>query len=427
MWTTAGALLAEHIGGDSVWRWSAIRTEERPIGPWASANLVNGSSVFLSRRGLMLSTGGSAPEDWTPDFNEYFRSAVKYDESAQQWRLEYDSNNQLLFVMLSSNRLTYEKSFVLGPTLNKWGVFSDRIYGALPFTQEYFGVVDIEGFANLFDHVLYYREDEPAVELGLDRHYPRLQKQLTTASSSLVSRAYLPNTRVEMEALRPSSDGWYYGASDVAATNNKQPMDSWIEIGYVRPPELKSMPDLYTEITELTIGSIPVTAPIELSGSFTTSWNHDEFYPVTEDWDSEVEIEYEDSLIDYNDESGDTIDYALISGTSTSDYQYISTPIVDIDVESTEDWNDAGVAEDWNGQGINYPTLTHQLTVKSGDDGITLVTTVPELARFKHGSWSYALHPSGIEHRVRFEASAVGEFYHARYISATINYGGQRG
>jgi hypothetical protein len=375
----------------------------------------------------MISTGGGSPEEWTPDFNEYFRSRVQYNDATQQWRLEYDSNNQMLFVMLSSNRLTYETSFVLGPTLNKWGIFSDRVYGLLPFTQEYFGSVDIEGFANLFDHVLYYRETEPAVELGLDRHYPRLQKQLTTVSSSLVSRAYLPNTRVEMEALNPSSDGWFYGASDVAATNGKKGMDSWVEVGFLRPPELKGMPDLYTELTELAVGSIPTVAPADLEGSFTTSWNPESFYPTVEDWDSEVAVTYEDSLVDYDDEFGDTIDYQLMSGTSTLDYQYISTPVIDVDIDSIEDWMDDGEAEDWDGQGINYPTLTHQISVKSGDDGITVATIIPDLARFKHGLWSYALHPSGVEHRLRMEATGIGEFYEVRYISATVNYGGQRG
>lgn len=429
VWTTAGALLAEFIGGDLTWRWSAVRTEERPIGPYATVNLVNGPSVFLSRRGLMISSNGGTPEDWTPEFNEFFReSLITNQTERQQWRLEYDSNNAMLFVMLSSNRINYERAYVLGPTLNKWGIFSDRVYGFLPFTSEYFGYVDVNGFANILDHRLYYRETEPDVELGLNRHYPRLEKQLRTASSSLVSRAYSVNERVEMEALEPTSDSWFHDNSSVPATLGQKAMDSWVEVGYLRPSEMKGVPDLYGEIIELAIGSIPTTAPVSLEGDFTTSWNTDAFYPVIEDLNSSVEITYDDILVDYDDETGDVIDYQLMSGTSTLDYLYISDPSIDVTIDSVEDENSADdEIEDLNGQGINYPTLTHQVTVKSGDDGITVVNTTPELARFNHGLWSYALHPSGVEHRLRLEASAIGEFYQVRYISATFNYGGQRG
>lgn len=427
IWTTGGAILAEFIGGDDVWRWTVVDSLEKPIGPWTTTDISNGATVFLSRHGLVINPNNTLPEGWTKEFNEYLLTYMKDSASLKSyWRIDYDVNKQTIFLSESADRQTYFRTLVLSPTRNKWGIFNERHYGLLPLTTELFGYVDQHGYVNYFEPSLYSRETNPESSAGLNIYYPRHDKQNMIVSSSAVSNAYDPDETVPMVPFRPLSPNWYATGVDFPSSPALMGMDSWIEIGYFQPDQMQGSADGQVEIQETFLGSVPSRAPVE--AGFAVQWDLARFYPEEEDWSSDPVATPMDILEDWNALPEEVIDLSAFPDTEpTEDWDSLVAYDYDFDDDGDEDWDSESGEEDWNGLGINLPTLEYRLAFQSSQDGITLVNFEPTMARFNHASQFYTGLTSGNLHRLRLDASTLGEFYQIRSLSLTLNYTGELG
>lgn len=421
VWTTEGAVAAEHIGGDAVWRWFPLTTEEKPIGNWTTLRLSNGKTVFLGIHGLMVLNAAAEPTPWTQDFNEFFREYCRDRQiNLHQWRLEYDVDREYIYLMESANGVDYWRTHVIAPTLNKWGELSDKIHGVLPLTEELFGYVDQlripQYFINAHD-----REIEPPNELGLNRLFPRVQKNLLIPSSSAVCNAIAWNPEYTFPIPDLVSGGWFEPGVELKSAAVTGPMDSWIEIGYIRPAEYNAPADANFEIQELIIGSIPSAAPVE--ESWITEWKPNYFYDPVEDWDDDIILipgDFTDDLM-----IGDSIlDLNAASGDSDLDFNVANYPTF-IDSSDHEDWNNTAISEDWMSPISGLPIIDYDLSIQGSGDGITFDLFTPVIARFNTAALTYSVETSGNFHRIRFDAVQQGHYFHVKYAEVNVEYGGQ--
>lgn len=432
VWTTEGAVLVEYIGGDAVWRFSAYKSQERPYSVWSTIGLINGGSVFLSRRGLKITDATDAPKDWTPDFNEFLRGYLDDKaENLRKWRLEYDQSTETIYLSESTNLNTYWRTFVLSPTLNKWGIFSDTTYGFLPLSEEHFGYVSATGETRFFDPALINRETAPDNALGLSRIYPRFEKQQPVPSSSAVSRAIVYTGISPSVALDVASPGWYPPTQmDAIQPNGLMGLDSWIEIGYLRPAEMNLGADANVEFQELVLGSFISGAPAEQD--FTTEWKADWFYSDIEDLSSSAIITHGNLLEDWNTGPDTLIDW-LASVDPNEDWQNMDFPTITWADETTEDLMlDPDGTEDLMyfdgiqlGITLGLPEITYSIHMLSSLDGITVAQFDPQVVKFDTGARTFSVSTTGNLHRLRLEAADVWQAYHVRALEASITFNGR--
>lgn len=422
VYTTEGSIIVEFIGGDQTWRFRAGTSTERPLNTWCSERLSNGANVFLGTHGLMVAGAGREPTPWTPEFNEYFREyIVSLGPKNTTFRLEYDSLRERVYVLESGDSLTYWRSMVIVPTLDKWGELSERHYGILYLNPDDYGYVDTMGIARVFNES-FVNQVEPDNSVGANRHYPRLEKTLPGISSTTVSRHVAWETEYPLPGPEVPSASWYYPNSTIPAPLGLAGLDSWIEFGYVRPGQMTDAADSYIEIHEILLGSTPSAAP-EMA-DFTTDWKPGYFYGEFEDWHSEG-VYTPGNL---------TVDLDLIDGArdleSAPNYDHLDLetldyPSVVFNLDDEEDWNEDGIAEDWGGPISGLPILTYGLTLQSSLDGITFDEFTPIMARFMTEARLFSVFSTGAYHRFRVEANEPFEFYHVKLVSLTIGYGGQ--
>lgn len=433
VWTTGGGVLAEFIDGDLVWRWSVFQGQERPIGPWALQQMSNGMSVFLSNHGLKYTSNGQIPQDWTPEFNEFFRGYVNQGSkqvNARDWRMSYDLATEKIYLSESADSVSFWRTFAFYPTIDKWGVFSENIYGLLPLTTTQFGFVDRLGIPRVFSGGTAV-EEMPGPEAGLNRTMPRIQKTILPVSSSAVSRVrkekpkqiVFPGQELRFFAEEVIAAGWHTGFDFALQSYAQGGMDSWIDIGYVRPPELNESNDGSMEVHEVVVSTPdsspanPLTYQIE---GYEELWEWN-----AEDWDSTTVITYFDFTVDLMNFFG-TYDLNSIAGPPI-DYNVIQFPVQSWpDGVESEDWNTLdSPAEDWNGETLNLPPFQLRMEIRYSMDGRTTVTEVPALARFDRTAQWLTTMTSGNLHKIRLYAEAPWEYYHVSYLELTEEYGGQ--
>lgn len=426
VWTTGGAVIGEYIGGDEVWAFYPLKTQLKPVGRRATVRLENGNIAFLSRQGLFLSNNSADVTPFSPEFNEYFLEYM-YPEDGdltpnQFWRVDYNPARETLFLSESADGNTYYRTFVFNPTREKWGIFSDRHFGFLALTPDTFGHVDPQGFAHYFSPI-FTRETEPSNARGLNRIMPAGQKQGYVMSSSVVCRCAEWDSTSPMEPYNPPEAAWYSGATIVPATYDPSPLDSWIEIGYVRPEQLAGWVNQTVEIQEMKLSSIPI-AP-NFPADYRTNHHKQWFYYTPEDWDSPADIDIFDILDDWMTASGDE-DY-LLSPDTTEDYMLMDDPSISFTWDSAEDWNNGGPAEDWNGPGLNLIPLTYDMQWLASQDGITFDTCIPKMARFNTTAQDWAGLSGGLYHRIRIAATSQMQYYDVTLMSVTLQYSGNIG
>lgn len=384
VWTTGGAISAEFIDGDSVWRFDTFRSLDRPISQDAIVTLITGGSVILSHQGVQVFDGNQM-QPLSSDFNEFLRDYMKDRiDTETYWRLEYDQNRQMIYVMESTDFQTYHNTFVLYPTIDRWGIFSERVSGILPLTNDLFGYIDAQGRVCYFIETI-NRGDDPMPATQVSRFFPRIDKSDSIPSSSAVSNDYYMNAAAILMVDVPAA-GWYDPASDMPTSGYMKGMDSWMNIGYFRPEELNQTLDQIVEIQQIILGSLP-TQPNVLATDATVSWKtnvdgSNYFFTTTQDWNS---------------------------------------------AGAAEDWNANGTAEDWMWAGAGLPITTYGLKILGSEDGITVDERIPNVSRFFTGALKYSAMTWNVLNVIHVEASAVNEFFHGRYIELTGVYGGVSG
>lgn len=421
VWTTKGAIIAEYIGGNEVWRFDPLISTERPLNAWSVVELSSGASAMLTTHGMF--TAPNSPQAWTPDFNEFFREYVQQQpQKGFFFRVEYDFDTETVYVLESEGGPTFNRAFVLKPTLNKWGIFNVDSYGMGQLNNDDFGYVRHDGIPYIFRDV-FFREETPLPEAGLDRHKPRIQKQMIIPSSTAVSRALTwPNSAPE-EIQNVSSPDWYAKEHFTPSAPYQQGMDSFIHVGYLRNNAMNMAADAYAEFNEISIHTVNMqpTVPVD----FTTQWYEAFFYPDGEDWNYTGTLVPEDVAEDWMSLDGED---DWLSAQGQEDWLYESSYTLTVDPTPVdEDWNVEGTDEDFGGNAADFPLINFQISIHASQDGITVDDYVPTLAKFSVGTKEFATMTSGSLHYLRFEASEPREWYAIYGIDLTMGYGGQQG
>lgn len=386
VYTTGGGITADYIGGDAVWRFDQLRSIDRPIEKGACTITLTGDTILLTNQGVKLQTAKNVTQDIDPKFNEYLRYYLEDStDLIRHWRLEYDYRRQQLFVMESTDLVNYNKAFVCHLTLGKWGIFSDRVMGFLAFTPDLYGYIDQNGLSHYFtdNHV---NEIVPLNTSMLSKRLATRDKYIQSvintpliAASVTVASEYPITFDLSTDAIA-QRDGWFInGSHNSIPTLTLGSLDSWLEIGYFRPPELGDGPSRGSDIQNFIVQNIISLPWINLTSDMTAD--------NIKSWYSQLVIQ----------------DY-MIGGVD-------------------EDWNTLGGAEDWNGQQTELSRYSYDFSVSSSFDGIIIDSENYSLSRFYPAMQVWTGTTSGIFTQIRFEVNGAFEYFHVQYLESNLTAG----
>lgn len=374
-WTTGGVMRSEFTGDQEVYRHRNLNTEFRPINSFCTLQTDENTTVILDERGLFQSTGGP-PEPFAPLFNEFLIEFIRQNKLnlGQNIRIEWDDLRRFMFVSVSLTQEfpIYERAYVLYPSLDKWGVFSEQHYGVVPVTipanqreGSYFGFVDSEGRVR-------YWSDFPSREIipttvRYNLRYPRIFKgtHLYEGGGSYIASS---SAIFNSEPMTPMSGsaGYYATESNILADTEVEGLDAKLQVGLIRFTDLNDSHDHMSEIIGVMLGNIESGAEQQLS---------------------------EDYLV-------------VPNGVSDEDYEAV-----------------AG-AEDFGFGSLAY--VNHNLRVISTLDGrSTFQEAVPQLTEFTEASRHYSCSTSGIWHILEVSADSPGQAFHIRAFELTATDAGR--
>jgi hypothetical protein len=230
------------------------------------------------------------------------------------------------------------------------------------------------------------------------------------------------------------SVGWYVPSQfDTAQPNGLKGLDSWIEIGYLRPyersdsagAEIPGGADNSMEFQEIILGSYRSAAPAIMDDS--TAWNQAWFYADSEDWNSAATITHGDLNLDWNGGANTTEDWNSAPNGFNEDWNSMDFPTITWASETFDDlMADTGI-DDLNGVTLGLPEITYDMHMLASLDGITVAQFEPELVRFDTETRMFSISTTGSLHRLRLEATDPWQAYHVKYLAATITYNGRLG
>lgn len=320
-WTTGGMMQSQFTGDQEVYRHRNLNTEFHPVNSFCTVQLDDNTCVILDERGLFKSQGG-APEPFAPLFNEFLIEYIRLNDLkiGQNLRIEWDDIRRFFFVSVSvtPEYPRYEKAFVLYPPLDKWGVVNEIHHGIMPIhidanlrEGQYFGFVDVDGRIKYWDN--------------------------------MPSREVVIGEETELVGL-----------------------DSLIQVGLIRFPELGDSFDRLAEVIALSIGNV-------LSGP---------------------ETQFGEDYVQIPDDTDD------------------------------EDYNEAMGAEDFGFNSLAY--VNHQIRLIGTTDGRSaFVTEVPTLVSFNEAARHFSCRVPGVWHILEIEAGEVGEAFHLRNFELNAIDGGR--
>lgn len=168
VWTTENCLLAEFIGGDTVFRFDRMTTDQIPVGPMAIEELPDGSQIICTKQGLYVTANGGEPKDVTPLFNQFIREFLKREPGITV-RINYNMEYDHLYVQLRDWTNHYVRTYVVTVALDRWGEFSERHLGIVRYRDKRgsLGYVDQAGVMHKFIET-FNRETTPHNFEGLD-------------------------------------------------------------------------------------------------------------------------------------------------------------------------------------------------------------------------------------------------------------------
>lgn len=388
VWTTTGALLGEFIGGDNVFRWSVINTANVPQNSFCVARLNADDTLLLTNQGLFITKRAGIQEPYQPVFNEYLRDFLTVNPQAVG-RLEYDSYRDRIYVLLRSHHVQYHRMFVLTPTLDAFGEFSEKNFGILPLTPTQFGYVGIDGIAR------YWLETGSRQDVTLNSYNYQFPRFLKYSALNWSQEVGGPEDRLSEWSTsgvcqhdshaNNIREGYYELDADVPAKPVLKGLNAYIDIGYIRPEMIQQAADGLIEVHEVALGSYPQAIPAMLE-------------PGTIEFDYYAEI-YEPL--------------------------YATTEDLDESADDEEDLNGDGEDEEYNGLTSAYNQNPYTITLGSSDDGYNYTEHEPKLVRFNPTTTRYSCFTSGNLHRLRLAANETWERVHVRYLEFTLNYGGR--
>lgn len=395
IWTTAGVLAAEFIGGDTVFRFDRVITEQFMISTKAWEPLASGDIVVMTKQGLFLSSAANGLSAYDDVFNEYLRDLMSNSDD-YFFRLTYIKEDDLLYVQMADSTIYFNKTYVYHQASKKWGEFNEPHRGIIRFGAESgeYGYADLEGFVHHFDG----------------------------------------------SSFRESQDGILTG------------LDSYVSLGYLRPASGAEYADVEFETQEIVISASKSSTkryPI-----IEEDWNGPDsfvsynigFYRFDTNW-SEFGVDFYD--IDYNipapaeDWSLPTLPddnwNNVVAGQRDFDWSepvpgqpdadWSLTPDGGVDTTYIEDWGyvlEVDIEEDWNGITATYNVVDYQLEMHSDIDGFEsdLVTTpVRAIQRIESDIWTLFSH--GHNQRLLVAAIQPWEKFHVTSLAFSVTYAGR--
>lgn len=128
IWTSAGALVAEFIGGDTVFRWWVLATQALPISSFAITRMPDDEYVLLTRLGLFRLSNASQPEMITPLFNEFLREYLR-NRPTELGNIWYSNTDNRIYVSMRTGLAAFSETYTLDITVDRWGIFSESHIG----------------------------------------------------------------------------------------------------------------------------------------------------------------------------------------------------------------------------------------------------------------------------------------------------------
>lgn len=174
IWTQNGALAAEFIGGQFVFRWFQISTSIMPLNQAACVEMPDGSYLALTALGLHAINSFGTPELVTPMFSEFLREYLR-NKSVESATLWYNQSDNRVFMSVRRDNSLFVETFCLSVTLDRWGVFSIPHAGIVQYApaRGATGYVNTGGVVSYFLSSFDSRKNResattPGTFLGLD-------------------------------------------------------------------------------------------------------------------------------------------------------------------------------------------------------------------------------------------------------------------
>jgi hypothetical protein len=160
IWTSEGALVMEFIGGDAVFRFYQLNTNALPISAFAITRLPDDDYVMLTRLGLFMFNNASQPEPITPLFNEFLREYLR-GRPNERGHLWYSITDNRLYVSMRESVTTFSETLCLDIMLDRWGIFSDRHLGFIDYgvSRGQLAYLDPQGIASYLLSIIDQRKD----------------------------------------------------------------------------------------------------------------------------------------------------------------------------------------------------------------------------------------------------------------------------
>lgn len=396
VWTDGGVVIAEYNGTDAVYRWDQLNTEQLLFAGASWCPMSDGSTLLVTKSGLQKVSSTGQIEPIAPAFNEWLREFIK-NKPDMVIRPVYLQEEDLLFLQMMDNTGVFNQTPVLSLNIDKWGFFSENHYGFVRIdTDDYaFGFVDTDGYV----------------------------KQI------------------------------HNGAFNEDASGAQSAIESWVELGFMRPDSGGPVADLNFEIQEVetTVNTTRTLDDNPLDEDWngpnaSVSWNIG-FYASLEDWNKFGLLDYgedwgQESALSGPDEdwnllsSGESVDYGLpVIGPTFFDWNdygapedWGATPVGGVEPIGLTDWAASlEEDEDWGGPQASLNQYNYKLEILSDLDGYDEELVVePALAIRKPDLDLWTCFSYGHHHRLRYSTNQISDKFHIRTLALSIHSAGQQ-
>lgn len=202
IFTTAGTLACEFIGGNFVFRYWTIDSEVLPVSSFSITKLDTESYIIMTRLGLYVCQNLAAPQKITPVFNEFMREYLRNHE-AEKCHIWYSIVDNRLYIGFRGLAQNFIETMALDLGIDKWGLFNRPHIGMVQYgiSQNQFAYVDTAGRASYL----------------------------------------LSSSDRRKDTENPATPGQMLG------------LDSWVTLGWIRAQSLQSHPDVTQEMNQLVV------------------------------------------------------------------------------------------------------------------------------------------------------------------------------
>lgn len=344
VWSRTSAMVVEHIGGENVFRYEALKSKLYPLNATSITSDVNGRSFMMTRHGLVIVEGDRIDESVTPAFNQFIRDYLN-----QNWdvkiRLDYILEDDLLHVQIADTLRGFNHTFVLNVGIDRWGSFDETHLGVCRFGQQRgsTGFTDMDGYVRKWTGTP-DRELKPGLFTGLDSFIeigyfnapdmvPHADATLEMQELKTSAIEAFPKDAVEINIDWMGDPGEWW---DRVSNSGTSIFDDWNDY-----QEIINDPEGVETFPPQDWGGSGDNDPDEIEYPDPISIFEDWFYPM-------------DSIaIDQNEDVGDDEDWSAMTQVDPTPSPGTGGGTI---LDPNEDWQTMEVAaEDWNATSVDPP------------------------------------------------------------------------